>query len=39
MEKTRITLSTIDLLMRGLGTPEDLGNFLNSPPKPLKNFD
>ena len=25
--------------MKGLGTPEDLRNFLNSPPKPLKNFD
>ena len=25
--------------MRGLGTPEDLRNFLNSPPKPIKNFE
>lgn len=25
--------------MKGLGTPEDLREFLNSPPIPLKNFD
>ena len=25
--------------MKGLGTPEDLREFLNSPPRPLKNFD
>ena len=25
--------------MRGLGTPEDLNNFLSSPIKPVKNFD